>query len=157
MQRHTLRARKTCTERARSIPMAAHLRVSSVVTSGHVWYLSSNKGAPVPPHERRLTTDGREAPWWRPWARWRPVAHDRCICNECGELVACERMADMRMRICRDCAGGGDLCRLCGAPPPECESWPPLPGPTARSCRKCWDSTMDRVSCNVWVRLRMSM
>lgn len=114
-----------------------------------------HKGAPVPPHKRRHTTDGRRAPWWRPWARWRPIAHDRCICNECGELVACERMADMRMRICRDCAGGGDLCRLCGAPPPE--SGPPFPGPSARSCRMCWDSTMDRVSCNAWVRLRLSM
>ena len=97
-----------------------------------------NKGEP---HERNLTTDGRSAPWWRPWARWRPVAHDRCKCIECGERVACERMSDMRMRVCRDCAGGGDLCRLCGAQPPE--SWPPFPGPAARACKMCWDTTID--------------
>lgn len=90
-----------------NLPGVLYVRMSRVPrTSCRRWRQPLNMG--VPPHERHSTTDDRNVPFWRPWLRWRPVAHDTCKCVECGELVACQRMADMWMRVCRNCTGGFD-------------------------------------------------
>ena len=85
---------------------ATHIYLSEVSATEAVWRLMFP--SLQQPHKRRNCSDGRTAPWWRPWARWRPVARDMCTCTVCGESVSCGRMQDMRMRVCRACAGGAD-------------------------------------------------
>ena len=82
---------------------------------------------------------------------------DVCRCGECGERWGCSRMQSISPPLCRACFGDRSeklaICDLCGSE--ALRAW--MPGPNKRVCERCWETRMDRYSCNVWALLKQDM
>ena len=82
---------------------------------------------------------------------------DVCRCGECGERWGCSRMQSISPPLCRACFGDRSeklaICDLCGSE--ALRAW--MPGPNKRVCERCWETRMDRYSCNMWAVLKQDM